>query len=128
MMIAPLPPIILVIDEDPQFTYLIERYALGCGCRCIRAEDADRTLLLAQLERPALIVLDVATHAASGRQLVQRLKAERATHDIPIVICSAVVDGVRIWEEGADYFLGKPVMYDDFVATLAKARVSLRQE
>jgi DNA-binding response OmpR family regulator len=126
-MIAPLPPVILVIDEDPHFTYLIQRYALGCGCRCISAQDADGALLLARQERPALIVLDIATHAASGRQLVQRLKAEQATHDIPIVICSAVVDGIRIWEEGADYFLGKPVMYDDFVATLTKAGIALTQ-
>ena len=124
-MIVPLPPVILVIDEDPQFTYLIQRYALGCGCRCISAQGADETLLLIRQERPALIVLDIAIHAARGRQLVQRLKAERATHDIPIVICSAVVDGVRIWEEGADYFLGKPVMYDDFVDTLTKAGVAL---
>ena len=38
---------------------------------------------------------------------------------------AAVADGIRIWEEGADYYLGKPVMYDDFVATLAEAGVSL---
>ena len=123
-MTDPLPPVILVIDEDPRFTYLIERYALGCGCRCMRAHDADGTLVLARQEPPALIVLDIATHAG-GRQLVQRLKADPATRIIPIVICSAVVDGVRIWEEGADYFLGKPVMYDDFVATLIKAGVVL---
>ena len=126
-MIAPLPPLILVIDEDPQFAYLIQRYALGCGCRCISAQDADETLALARQERPALIVLDIAIHAASGRQLLQRLKGEQATHDIPILICSAVVDGVRIWEEGADYFLGKPIMFDDFVATLTKAGIGVTQ-
>ena len=124
-MTDPLPPAILVIDEDPRFTYLIQRYALGCGCRCIRAQDADGTLVLARQEPPALIVLDIAMHTAGSRQLVQRLKADPATHTIPIVICSAVMDGVRIWEEGADYFLGKPVMYDDFVATLMKAGVAL---
>jgi DNA-binding response OmpR family regulator len=126
-MIAPLPPVILVIDEDPQFTYLIQRYALGCHCRCISAQDADGALVLVRQERPSLIVLDIASDAVSSRQLVQRLKAEQATHDIPIVICSAIVDGVRIWEEGADYFLGKPVMYDDFVAMLTKAGVALTQ-
>jgi hypothetical protein len=43
------------------------------------------------------------------------------------VICSALADGIRIWEEGADYYLGKPVMYDDFVAMLINAGVLLPQ-
>ncbi|MFL5803362.1 MAG: two-component system response regulator [Roseiflexaceae bacterium] len=127
-MSSSLPPSILVIDEDSQLTYLIQRYALSCGCRCISAHDADMALLLALQDRPALIVLDIATQSAQSRQLVQRLKAERATFDIPLVICSAVADGIRIWEEGADYYLGKPVLYDDFVATLTEAGVSLPQE
>jgi DNA-binding response OmpR family regulator len=125
-MLASLPPVILVIDEDPHFTYLIQRDALGC-CRCISGQTADEMLLLARRERPALIVLDITLHPARSRQLVQRLKAERARHDIPILICSAIVDGIRTWEEEADYFLGKPLMYDDFVATLTKAGVALTQ-
>jgi DNA-binding response OmpR family regulator len=120
------PPAILVIDKDPQFTYLIRRYADGCGCRCISAHDADAAMVLALQDRPALIVLDIAAHSTHSRELVQRLKAAQATFDIPIVICSAVADGVRIWEEGGDYFLGKPVMYDDFVATLTKAGVAFQ--
>jgi DNA-binding response OmpR family regulator len=126
-MTSPLPPTILVIDQDPQFTYLIRRYALSCGCRCISAHNADAALLLAQQDRLALIVLDIAPQSARSGQLVQRLKAERTTRDIPLVICSAIADGVHLWEEGADYFLGKPVMYDDFVAMLTKAGIALTQ-
>jgi CheY-like chemotaxis protein len=127
-MCIPLPPAILVLGDDQQFIYLIRRYALGCGCRCIGAADVGATLELVPREQPALIVLDIAAHSSSnGRSLVQRLKADPTTHAIPIAICSAVVDGVRIWEEQADYFLGKPVMYDDFVAILRKAGVALAQ-
>jgi DNA-binding response OmpR family regulator len=122
-----LPPTILVLDDDPEFSYLIRRYTLRCGCRSIAAPDAEATIILVRQEQPALIVLEIAAHATSGRSIVQRLKAETTTHGIPIAICSAVGDGVRIWEEEADYFLGKPVMYDDFVAILRKAGVALPQ-
>jgi DNA-binding response OmpR family regulator len=124
---SPLPPAILVIDADPQFTYLIQRYANRCGCRCLSAHAIDTEQPLAQQDRPALIVFDIATPSASNRQMMQRLKAAPATFDIPIVICSALADGIRIWEEGADYYLGKPVMYDDFVAMLINAGVLLPQ-
>jgi len=88
---------------------------------------SDAEQVLAQHDRLALIVLDIATPSASNQQMMQRLKTAPATFDIPIVICSALTDGIRIWEEGADYYLGKPVMYDDFVATLTKAGVALAQ-
>ena len=126
-MCTPLPPAILVLGDDPQFSYLIRRYTLRCGCRSIAAPDAESTIMLVRQEQPALIVLEIAARTTSGRSIVKRLKAEATTHVIPIAICSAVVDGVRIWEEAADYFLGKPVMYDDFVAILRKAGVALAQ-
>jgi CheY-like chemotaxis protein len=41
------------------------------------------------------------------------------TQTIPVLVCSALRDEERIWEEGADFCLAKPVMYADFLAILA---------
>lgn len=117
-------PAILLIDDDPGFTYLIQRYAHTSGCRLFSTSTVDVALDLAQREPLALIMVDLVLPMVKGWQLVQQLKANEQTDAIPIVVCSTVVDPERAWNEGADY-LPKPVMYNDFVQMLAKAGVSV---
>lgn len=118
-------PAILLIDDDPSFTYLIQRYAHTSGCRLISTSAANSALGLAQREHPALIVVDLLVAPVDGWRVVQQLKADQQTQAIPLAVCSTLLDHERAWDEGADYCLPKPVMYDDFLAMLAKTGVSV---
>jgi CheY-like chemotaxis protein len=106
---------ILLIDNDPQFTYLICRYAerSGHGFAC---SDSATALSAATSLQPAVIV--IGAPAPASWALLRALRAERRTRGIPLVLCSVLIDQERAWREGAVACLARPVMYDDFLAAL----------
>lgn len=118
-------PAILLIDDDPGFTYLIQRYATTSGCRLLNTSTAASAVDLAQREQPALIILDLLLAPFDNWQVVQQLKADQQTQAIPLAICSTLLERDSIWDEGADYCLPKPVMYSDFLALLVQTGVSV---
>lgn len=118
-------PTILLIDDDPGFAYLVQRYAQTSGVRFVGAAELDDALTLARSLQPVLILIDLTLPPIDGWQIVQALRAEQSTRAIPLAICSSVLDQARAWEEGADYCLPKPVMYSDFLAVLTRAGVSI---
>lgn len=113
---------VLLIDSDPEFAYLIGRYAERSGHRFTRSEGAAALGAAAAL-RPTVIVIG-GTDAA-GWTLLRSLRADQRTRHIPLVLCLALADQERAWREGASACLSKPVMYDDFLAALASAGVAL---
>jgi len=72
---------------------------------------------LAQSSRPGLIILDVHLPDVDGTEVLQRLKADSATRDIPVVILSADATAQRITQlldMGAAKYLTKPIRVTDF--------------
>jgi len=82
-------------------------------------------LAFAQQTQPAVIVLDVAFPGTASWDMLKALKADRATRDIPVVMCSGLEQEARGLEAGAEVCLSKPVMYYDFLTALADAGVNL---
>ena len=111
-------PVILLISDDSLFIYLIARYCNRCGGQVISANTLDAVLAQIQQARPTLMVLDGLTSLSSGWHILRALKADPATRAIPIALASAVGDEARAWEEGTDYWLAQPVLYDDFLAVV----------
>ena len=118
-MSQPSLPKVILIEDDPQFVYLIQRYARSSGCQLIHVDLISQAVSLAQKELPNLILLDLALNGTSGWQVLQALKADPVTSKIPVFICSASEVATRGWEEYADGCLLKPVMYEDFLTALA---------
>ncbi len=114
----PLPKVML-IEDDPQFVYLIQRYASSSGCQLIHGDSITQAVSLAQKEMPQLILLDLALAGTDGWRVLQALKADPLTSKIPVFICSASEVATRGWEDYAEGCLLKPVMYEDFMAALA---------
>lgn len=115
---------VLLIGDDLQFTYLIERYGHSCGCRVVNVASVDEAFSMINERRPALIVLHGLHVSADDWRALRILKRERATCDIPVAVCSAAVDEVRAWEAGVDYWLAQPVLYVDFLAALATTGIA----
>ena len=111
-------PVILLISDDSRFIYLIARYGSRCGGQVINASTLYAALAQIQQARPALVVLDGLLSPPDGWQILRALKADPATCAILVALASAVGDEARAWEEGADYWLAQPVLYDDFLAVL----------
>lgn len=114
-------PRILLVEDNPQFLYLMQRYAASAGCRLVHIPAVDQLLPLVRTERPDLILLDLAFSGAGPAAALAAIKTDPETARVPIYLCSAselMVDG---WEEYADGLLLKPVMYEDFKDALTAA-------
>ena len=105
---SPIPPHVLVVDDDRRLRELLQKYLSENGYLVSTAEDA--AAARAQLEGLTfdLIVLDVMMPGESGLDLTESL---RATNPVPILLLTAMgeaanrVDG---FERGADDYLTKP--------------------
>lgn len=118
-------PLLMIVEDDSQSLYLIERYASTSGCRLVSAWQGKEAITLAQQARPSLILLDIVLSGMLGWEVLQSLRADPLTCHIPVVICSALDEADRAQEAGAVAYLRKPVYYQDFVAALKQAGVPL---
>ena len=118
-------PLLMIVEDDSQSLYLIERYASTSGCRLVSAWEGKEALTLAQQARPTLILLDIVLSGMMGWEVLQILRADPLTCDIPIIICSALDEADRAQEAGAVGYLRKPVYYQDFLTALKQAGLPL---
>jgi CheY-like chemotaxis protein len=76
------------------------------------AVDGVNGLMMAQSHRPDLILMDLGLPGTGGWECTQRLKANAATCEIPVIALSAhamVGDRERALEVGCDDFDTKPI-------------------
>lgn len=118
-------PVVLLIDEDPAFVYLIKRYGQMCACPVVSFPTLAAARQVIEVAPPALVMVHVAPPAFEGVRTVRALKAGSATQQIPLLACGAITDAPIAREAGADYWLSKPVMYDDFHAVLVALLICL---
>lgn len=116
-------PELLLIDGDPSFTYLMARYAQLCGCNMRQVANLVDAQTAISTHAPALILLHLAPPSQQGLELLRALRQEIAAGGCPILLCGSITDAAGAWEAGADYWLSKPVMLDDFRAALQSAGI-----
>jgi CheY-like chemotaxis protein len=119
-------PTALIVEDDMACVYLWRRYMKESGFRPVSTDSGREALELAQSKHPSLVVLDVMLPDIQGWEVLQALKADPATRDIPVLICSGFYEKERSVAEGADGYLQKPVLYDNFVQALAELRGNTR--
>ncbi len=110
----PLPPsTILVVDDNPQNRELLEAYMEELdGITTIGAANGEEALSKVASDKPDLILLDIMMPRMSGFEVCEKLKADPATKDIPIIMVTALQetgDIERGVEAGTNDFITKPV-------------------
>lgn len=113
--------LILLVDNDPDFAYLIERYSAAIDWEVARASSVEEALEVIRKQKPAIILLNLLLPPYGGWSTLRALKSSGETAFIPVTVYSSVPDEERAWGEGADFCLWKPVMYEEFLATLEAA-------
>jgi signal transduction histidine kinase len=86
-------PRILVIDDDAASRYVLRRWLDG-RYQVDEAENGQDGLRLAS-SRPAAIFLDVVMPDLTGFEVLERLKADAGTREIPVVVYTALVLGAN---------------------------------
>ena len=104
--------LLIVDDERPVRDLLVAVFA-SSGYRVVEPGDGRRALELVAAEHPDAVISDVMMPLMGGLELCRRIKADRNTRDVPVVLMSAV-DQQRAEGAGADAFVSKPFDIDDF--------------
>jgi len=105
-------PIIMVVDDFEKNLVLLEIILTSIGYRVIMARNGEEALERALSKPPDLILLDIMMPKMDGYQVARRLKEDKRTMIVPIIMLSGlkeVHDRVKGLEAGADDFLTKPV-------------------
>lgn len=103
---------ILVVDDIPANVRLLEAKLSAEYFEVVTATSGTRALEAVSDTRPDIVLLDVMMPGIDGIEVCKRLKADPATHHIPIVMVTALdqlEDRVRGLDAGADDFLTKPI-------------------
>jgi signal transduction histidine kinase/DNA-binding response OmpR family regulator len=80
---------VLAIDDDPMAIELIAAILRTAGYAVLAASGGEAGVVLAQRERPSLIILDLLMPEVDGFTVVERLRSDPATAGIPIVILTS---------------------------------------
>lgn len=119
-----IPTCILIIGRESSFTYLMHRYSTQSAHTAVFAGEHEDVLALARREHPAAIVLEIDPPENTRWTLVRMLKTHPETQHIPLVLCSWDDIERQCIDEGADVYLHKPILYQDFVTALTHIRVN----
>jgi PAS domain S-box-containing protein len=109
--LAPDPsrPLVLVVEDNPQAAEILARHLESGGFRTELARTGPEALIMARDLKPAAITLDILLPEVDGWEVLNRLKAEEATQNIPVVVVSVIDNAALGRALGAfDYFV-KPV-------------------
>ncbi len=107
---------ILVIDDDPKITAMLQRTLTYEGYRVEVANDGVTGLALAKNNPPELLILDIMLPGMDGWEICQRFRRENF---IPVLILSArdeVESKVKGLKLGADDYLAKPFALEELLA------------
>ncbi len=114
---------ILVIDDDPTILDALRFTLEFSGFEVITSEKGDyaENLKDSKDQFPSLIILDVLLSGKDGRTICKKLKSDKKTKAIPVIMISAHPGADKsVKEVGADEFLAKPFDVDVLLELVKK--------
>jgi DNA-binding NarL/FixJ family response regulator len=113
---------ILIIEDDPAYTSMMEIILQIEGYEVRTASDGKSGLVMLREKRPDLILCDIMMPEIDGHMVLEILKGERALADIPFIFVTAMGEraDVRLgMSAGADDYLSKPFTTFELLTAVA---------
>ncbi len=115
---------LLVVDDVPDILELLDAMLKFKGYRVVTARNGQEALEVIEQERPALIIADILMPKMDGFSLVNRLRLNPQTRDIPVIFLSATYvapeDKAFARTIGVTRFIEKPVDVESFLPMIAE--------
>ena len=112
-------PHILIVEDEPPQAELLKYNLEKEGFKTSVAEDGEAALRIVDEDDPDLVVLDWMLPHLSGIEVCQRLRGQKKTKTLPVIMVTArgeEGDRVRGLEVGADDYMVKPYSPKEMVA------------
>ncbi|MBA2767526.1 MAG: response regulator transcription factor [Sporichthyaceae bacterium] len=101
-------PRILVAEDDPTISEVVERYLKHDGYDVECVSDGPTALHRALVTHPDLVVLDIMLPGLDGLEVCRRLRASTSTPVILLTALGSEGDRIAGLEHGADDYITKP--------------------
>lgn len=114
---------ILIVDDEEDVRIIL-RMRLEKTYRVLEAASGRAALAVVRQNRPDLLILDWVMPDMNGLDLLERLRADSATADIPVIMMSGRSEGSERADclaAGAFAYLLKPVNVRDLEGTIQEA-------
>ena len=116
-------PHVLVVDDYPDAREMYAEYLQYSGFDVVEAGNGIEALERAADSAPYIILMDLSLPVMDGWEATRRLKADKATADIPIVALTGhalagILEGAK--KAGCDAFVTKPCLPEDLVKEIQK--------
>ncbi|MBN2283823.1 MAG: PAS domain S-box protein [Deltaproteobacteria bacterium] len=113
---------ILVVEDNAESRYLLERLLSSRGHQVISAEDGEEGLRRARQDIPDIIISDIMMPVMNGFRFCREVKSDDALRQIPFIFYTATfvdkADEKLAMGLGASRFVIKPMEGDEFIGIL----------
>ena len=116
-----MPGKILIVEDEAAIRQMVCLALTQAGYGCMEAADANEAQAKIVQEVPDLVLLDWMLPGVSGVEYARRLRREKLTQKIPVIMLTARVeeeDKVRGLESGADDYITKPFSTRELLARI----------
>ena len=106
-----MPKKILAVDDERHIVRLVQVNLERAGYEVVTAFDGKDALEKVASEQPDLVVLDVMMPYMDGFEVLQNLRKNPNTRELPVIMLTAKAqdaDVFRGWQSGVDCYLTKP--------------------
>ncbi len=106
-----MPKKILAVDDEKHIVRLVQVNLERAGYQVVTANDGKEALEKVTAENPDLVVLDVMMPYMDGFEVLQNMRRNPATRDIPVIMLTAKAQDADVfkgWQSGVDCYLTKP--------------------
>ena len=116
-------PLILAVDDHEDNLVLLREVLSSFDCKTMTASTGENAIALAAKYLPNLILLDIMLPDCNGVEVVDRLRINQETNNIPIVAVTALAreeDRDRLLLAGCDDYICKPYLLEDLEAIIRR--------
>lgn len=103
---------LLIIEDDENFASVLAELADEYGYRSLVAHDGERGIEMVRQTRPNAVILDIGLPGIDGWQVLETLKNDEQTKDIPVHCFSGHDESAKALRMGAIAYYKKPATLD----------------
>ena len=113
---------ILVVEDDKNLVLLLQTILEKTGHLIMTATCGKTALDWISNSKPDLVLLDVMLPDMNGIELCKRIKEDRETRRVPVIILTGIMDNKTKMQANlvahADLFLNKPIENKDLISAI----------